>query len=468
MQTIITAEEYLSGGNETTGKSIKYYEDKYELVTRVAFLCGVPDRFFAEGTSDFLAPVAKHLRGNDRVMIIRNLCLLRNAIEHNYRKFNEAMYKEGRAFYALTEYYPRDALDFLMNKGIKLPYSSRQITDILCEINRLISDRINNCRDILPGWIKWDYIKEMFIMPNGQKKAGTQDAADLFYDNMSFYPFGVYINWPPRDIGNLFANDYKFATNLYSWHDRKFLDVSNLSDVSGEIKGRIYDFLNLNEKTILVVDCENADPYSLCAMFNCIDDEQADKIEKIILYDDPQAPTGWKFFEQHVNIESEKIEHIVIKRLLDYKSLLDVKLSARVMKEFYSNHVESFVIVSSDSDFWGLMEELPQAQFLVMLEHRKTSAELKKVLDENDIFYCYTDDFYTGLDDSLKKQAMFAEFNAFFETHTFNIREVFEEVLHRTRVEMPDGEKKQFYDKHLKSLQIEVDPKGNVKIELKR
>lgn len=460
--------DFLPEDLDTAEKAVSYYENKYELVTRVAFLCGVPDRFIDGSCADFLGHVAEQLRKNDRALIIRNLCLLRNSIEHNYKKINDAMYKEGRPFYALSEYYPEEALTFLYSKGIKLPDQGNQLHEVLCEINRLINDRINNCKDILPGWIRWDYIREMFIMPNGQKKIGTQEAANMFYENMAFYPFGVYINWIPHDVGNLFANDYKFATTLYGWHGERFLDLSNLSDVSLEVKGRIYDFLNQSTSTILVVDCENSDPYSLCAMFNCIDDEQADKITKIILYDDPQAPTGWKFFEQHVNIQCDKIEHIVIKRILDYKSLLDVKLSARIMKEFYSNNVESFVLVSSDSDFWGLMEELPQAHFLVMLEHRKTSSELKSVLDEHNIFYCYTDDFYTGMDDTLKKQAMFAEFNAYFEDIVFNISDVFEDVLRKTRVELPDGEKKQFYEKYLKTLQLKVENDGEVHIEIKK
>ena len=55
----------------------------------------------------------------------------------------------------------------------------------------------------------------------------------------------------------------------------------------------------------------------------------------------------------YVNVDKSKIEHVLIKRILDYKSLLDVKLTARVTKEFYKEQEESFVLVSSDSDFWG-------------------------------------------------------------------------------------------------------------------
>lgn len=460
--------DYMTETPDEEELSVKYYEEKKELVSRVAYLCGVDEKYFGTDQQQFLIGIFRKFQLYDRALLIRSLCRLRTAIEVNFKKLNDAMFKEGRSFFALTEYYPKDALDFVEEKGIRLPTRTKQLTDVLCEINRTISDRINNCRDLLPTWIKWDYIKELFIMPNGQKREGTQAAANLFYDNKSFYPFSVWINWKPHNVGNLFANDFRFAQELYSWHKETFLDVSNLSDVSAEIKGRIYNFINQSHTVILVVDCENADPYSLCAMFNCIDDEQANKISKIILYDDPQAPSGWRFFEKHVNIQPEKIEHNMIKRILDNKSLLDVKLTSRVTREFYKHCVDSFVLVSSDSDFWGLIEELPDARFLVMLEHRKSSRELKKVLDESGIFYCYTDDFYTGLDNSLRMEAMLSEFNAFFDTHAFNVKELFEEVLTRTRVEMQDGEKSQFYDKYLRQLELKVEKNGDVRIQLKR
>ena len=460
--------KYLTEEPAEEEKSQQYYENKKELVSRVAFLCGVRDEFFTEERGAFLPSIYRQFKSNDRAMIIRCLCQLRTSIENHFKKLNDAMYQEGRSFFGLTEYFSNEALLFLEDKGIRLPTSSRQLTDIIGEINRNINDRINNCKNLFPDWFNWDYIRDLLIMPNGQKKEGMQAAANLFYENKINYPFGVYINWTPYDVGNLFANDYKFAQAVYGWHNEVFLDTSNLSDVSESIKNRIYQFLDESEKTVLVVDCENADPYSLCAMFNCIDDNQAEKIDKIILYDDPQAPTGWRFFEQHVNINPEKIEHNLIQRILDNKSLLDVKLSARVAKEFYKNLVDSFILVSSDSDFWGLIEETPEAKFLIMIEHTKTSRELKRVLEESGIFYCYTDDFYTGMDDSLRMQAMFSEFNAFFESFRFNIKEEFDTVLKHTRVQMSESEKKQFFEKYLKKLQLSVEKDGNVRIELNR
>ncbi len=445
-----------------------YYENKHEIVTRVAFLCGVSDYHLSGENSEFLSDVIECLNKDTKALLVRHLCLLRNSIEHNFKKISNAMSMERRAFFGLTEFFPKASLEFIESQGIRLPTTSRMLTDILGEINRAISDRINNCKDIFPTWVNWEYIRGLFVMPDGTKQAGMLRAASLFYENILYYPYKTYINWRPHEVGNLFKNDYFFINEIYQQHGDRMFDTSNLSDVSEGIKNRIYDFLNDSSKTVLIVDCENADPYGLCAMFRSLDEYQLDKIDKIILYDDPKAASGWRFFEQHIDIDQGKIEHILIQRILDYKSLLDVKLTARVTKEFYKEQVESFVLVSSDSDFWGLMEEIPEAKFLVMIEHRKSSAELRKVLDEHNIFYCYADDFYTGMDDSLKKQAIISELVAFLELKSFNAKDLLEDVLITTRIEMDQAEKNRFYDKYLKNMQLRVSRDGKVTLDIKK
>ncbi len=449
-------------------ENIFYYENKHEIVTRVAFLCGVNDFHLKGEGGGFLPDVIASLEKDERALLVRDLCLLRNSIEHNFKKISTAMTQEGRAFFGLTDLIPVPSLSYIEDRGVRLPTASRNLTEILAEINRAISDRINNCKDLFPTWVNWDYLRELFVMPDGTKPAGLSRAAGLFYENMSFYPYKTYINWRPHEVGNLFKNDYFFIREIYDQHGDRMFQTSNLSDVSDGIKERIYGFLDDSAKTVLIVDCENADPYGLCAMFRSLDESQIEKIDKIILYDDPKAASGWRFFEKYIGVDSRKIEHILIRRILDYKSLLDVKLTARVTKEFYRGNVGSFILVSSDSDFWGLMEEIPEAKFLVMIEHRKSSAELRKVLEEHDIFYCYADAFYTGMDDSLKKQAIFSELTAYLDQKSFNAKELLENVLVTTRVEMDQAEKSRFYEKYLKNMQLRVSKDGMVTLEVKK
>ena len=84
------------------------------------------------------------------------------------------------------------------------------------------------------------------------------------------------------------------------------------------------------------------------------------KVSKIILIDDVNTSTAWGVLEEHVSIP---VEHKVIPRIKEDKSLVDITLTAQLCKEFYANNTDSFVLVSSDSDYWGLISSIPEAHF---------------------------------------------------------------------------------------------------------
>lgn len=61
---------------------------------------------------------------------------------------------------------------------------------------------------------------------------------------------------------------------------------SKVSDAGAFVKNNIYDFVDDSEKTVLVVDCENSDPYKLCATLKSLDYDVMQKISSVILFDD--------------------------------------------------------------------------------------------------------------------------------------------------------------------------------------
>ena len=117
----------------------------------------------------------------------------------------------------------------------------------------------------------------------------------------------------------------------------------------------------------MAVDCENSDPYRLCATLKGLDADVTAKIQKIMLFDDVNTVNAWKILESHTKIP---VEHIMTERVKRTKSLVDIELTAMTCMEHYKNNVDSFIIVSSDSDYWGLISSLPDARFLVMIERK--------------------------------------------------------------------------------------------------
>ncbi|WP_050762001.1 NYN domain-containing protein [Oribacterium sp. oral taxon 078] len=443
-----------------------YKDSVYDLVSEVAYLIGVPKRIFE---NDFESPqlsVYERLELDKSARIIRNLCILRTSIERNFKKINDLMRMEYKGLYSIPEYIYPECLKQLGEDGVDfIKRSSTKLCHHVIEINRIISQRIHNCKNIFPVWIKWDYIKELFLMPNGLTEAGTKTAADIYYANLPFYPYQMYINWPPKDEGNILYNDKKFATLLYSWHNDRFMEGSKVSDAGAYIKNSIYDFINENENTVLVVDCENSDPYKFCAALRNLDREIIKKISRIILFDDVHTTDTWSILESYIRIP---VEYLLIERIKQDKSLVDIRLTTRVCKEHWQNQVNAFVLVSSDSDYWGLISALPEAEFLVMIEHTKCGPDMKSALEERGIFYCYLDDFYTGNSEDIKRDAILREMKRWADDRFhFNINEMLDSALYQTRINLSEEERRYFTERYLKTMTLNIDEEGELSLGFK-
>lgn len=446
---------------------IAYKDSTYELVSKVAYLIGVPKRIFENEHEAPQLEIYEKLDKDKTARIVRNLCVIRTSIERNFKNINGKMRTEYRTIISMPEYVPTDSLNQLTADGVNfIKKSSTKLAHHIIEINRLISDRINNCKPLFPLWINWQYIKDLFIMPNGLTEEGTKVAADLYYSNLSYYPYQVYINWIPADEGNVLYNDKKFATLLYQWHNDYFGEISKVSDAGNYVKSNIYDYIEDSDKAVVVVDCENSDPYKLVATLKNLNAEYTQKIASIILFDDVHTASAWRILEQFTKIP---VEHMMIERVKQSKSLVDIMLTARACQEHYTNNVDSFIIVSSDSDYWGLIQSLPNARFLVMIEREKCGPDMKAALVSSGIFFCYIDDFYSGNAEEIKHSALFREMYRYIDNHVrLNVNEMFNEALRATRIDMSDSEKNQFFHRYIRTMQMSISEDGDIVIEFKK
>ena len=188
------------------------------------------------------------------------------------------------------------------------------------------------------------------------------------------------------------------------------------------------------------------------------------KISKIVLFDDVNTASAWSILEDFTEIP---IEYILIERLKDNKSLVDIRLTASASREHYRDGVNDFILVSSDSDYWGLITELPEANFLVMVEYSKCGPDIKNALVDGGYKYCYIDDFCTGNSNDIKIKAVLNEVQAALDEYVqFNIQDVLEDAYRATRAEMSTSEKKQFYDRYIKKMKLTIDADGEVYVEL--
>lgn len=458
-EDLIETYEYLED------ERILYKDSTYDIISKVAYLIGVPKSIFENEHEPPKMEIYQTLDKDKTARIVRNLCIVRSAIERNFGKINDKMRTEFKSVLSLPEYVPQEALTKLTRDGVDFyKKSSTKLCHHIIEINRLISDRINNCKGIFPVWLNWNYTRDLFIMKDGLTEAGTKAAANVYFSNKECYPYSIFINWDPQPNGNILYNDKKFVTLLYQWHNDYFTDFAKVSDAGSFVKSSIYDFIDDADKVVMAVDCENSDPYRLCATLKGLDPESAEKIQKIMLFDDVHTVNAWRILESHTKIP---VEHIMTERVKQTKSLVDIEMTAMTCREHYRNLVDSFILVSSDSDYWGLISSLPDARFLVMIEREKCGPDMKAALANSGIFYCYIDDFYAGNSEDIKKNALFNEiYRSLDEALHLNVNKMFEDALTATRIDMTPAERRQFFEKYIRKMKLVINEDGDASIEL--
>ena len=127
-------------GIEYNGEQIAYKDSTYELVSKVAYLIGVPLRIFQNEHEPPKIEIYNRLEQDKNARIIRNLCIIRTAIERNYRKINDIMRMEYRGLLSMPEIIPASSMQQLSNDGINfIKKSSTKLCHHIIEINRLIS-----------------------------------------------------------------------------------------------------------------------------------------------------------------------------------------------------------------------------------------------------------------------------------------------------------------------------------------
>lgn len=443
-----------------TNEKINEYEQgldkdpKYELVSLVAYLIGVDKKVFEEEKEPPKIEIYDDLEKNKSAKIIRNLCILRTALERSYKRVTDAIKHDGRSIFAMHEYIPTNCFTYLSGEGIKFSDKVHKNTNLmLMEINKELKNRINNCMN-LNHIVKWEYLVNMILMPNGDTIKGLTDAAQIYYDNMALYPYGTYINWQPQNEGNILWCDSRFCFLLYKWNNDIFKNYDKVRDVGKETKNIIYNFLEKNRDIYLVVDCENSNPYRLFATLNGLSDEYKENIAKIILIDDPHTSVTWEKLSDYINIP---IKYLEIDRINESKSIVDEEVIMECSELYYKENVRAFIMVASDSDYWPLVRRFNDCEFLFFVEHIKCGDDLKEGLITKGIPYCFIDDFYSRDSSYIIEEIVTDNIrNELNNQVSINLKELLEKHLKNIRAELTDTEKKYIYEKYLRTIKLNI------------
>ena len=455
-------QEIFNGGKSMASDTRMHTTD---IVTVTAYLLGFEKKYFPnyKGIIPFQMEKFPEFDQDKSLRILRNLCLMRKELLLNYRKINEQMEFDKKPTANIYE-FPRTAMNCLDQDGVRVFDHRNKLPDYMVRLNKLIQERVDAVKHAYPEWVNWRYIRAIFIMPNGTSKAGQLESSKIYYDHMSYYPFKLYLNWSPKEEGNILYNDKRFLEIIYRQNNDEFVSFTKVQDVSKGTRRSFTDFVLSSRKTVILVDCENADPYAFSATFRDMEPAIKNKISKIILCDDINTSSAWQTIETSSKLP---IKRILTERLLSHKSVVDIRLTAEVSREFYKENVDSFVLASSDSDYLGMITAMPDAKFLILLEHGKSSGELTNKLSESNIEYANMDEFYTGNDNRLLEMTLLREMREFINsaTSTLNVNNMYEQAIVKARANMTDVEQKAFYKKYIKPMHIIISDDGDIRFE---
>ena len=168
-----------------------------------------------------------------------------------------------------------------------------------------------------------------------------------------------------------------------------------------------------------------------------------------------------------------RLEHIMVPRLNQSKSQVDMTLAVRTSREVFTNQVDAVILVSSDSDYWAMIRQLEGVRFLVMLEKAKSGMAILDTLLLHGIPYCLIDDFCTGASYTLKNETLADAIQERIDrvvngcgAEPLNVRRIMESCLHDSWIVMTPREKEAFTERYLRRMKLSVAPDGMVSITL--
>lgn len=414
-----------------------------EVASRVGYLIGVDlDDVLRNGVplfdNEWVAAYTK-LDTYRQARIARNLCIIRNRLMNFVVNPNDKKMSQ-----ALVELESLGVDCKTLKKG--------NVWGRLSAISSILKPAIKDCKDIFPMWADFKYISDLFRTPCSAESLAKE--YNKYEDARSFYPYGVYIYWNPVDMGNILCDDKTLFSALYAQHKDTTHEAINVTKGGTSPENSIQSFINESYSVVMVVDCENSDAYKMLSTLKTMGNTS--KVSKIILVGDSKSNSFWGIIEKCTSIP---VESFLIERIKNGKSLVDIALSTVVCREHYQNKVNSFILFSSDSDFWGLFTSLPDVKFMFMLEKEKVARGYKAVLGSSKVNH-----FYMGNPDP--SVVVCAELNKLLSKSLSNVNMVslLGKAAKSAHIAIPQGDCKAILDEYIKDARLSIDQDGMVSV----
>ena len=122
-----------------------YENSTYTVVSKVAYLIGVQKRIFENEYEPPKMEWYEKLHADKNARIVRNLCMIRTALELNFKAINNRMRFDMCNLHSLPEYVPQDSLNELLQDGITITDEASALEHI-GETVKVVQGRSDNIK----------------------------------------------------------------------------------------------------------------------------------------------------------------------------------------------------------------------------------------------------------------------------------------------------------------------------------
>ena len=462
-----------------SARTAESQHSKKNIVSRVAYLIGVDGKYFGLEQGENMNPpfyrsVYEELNADKEARIVRSLCRLRTKLQRNFKAICTEMNADVKNIDSMPDLVPPDILQSLESDGISIVRPRRRPEDYIVDVHNYLLPHVPNCQKFIPSWVKWIYIRNLFFISRGNTVDGNREAARVYYECRDFFPYQAYINWSPDDRdGNILRDDAKFLPILYERNRDKFYDMSKVTEAGDSAIDDPGEFFAQAQRVLVAVDCENADPCKVIGIMKELSRRNlVRKVAKIILVDDEHTSSQWRALRRNENLP---LEYYMTDRVKDDKSAVDVALTIKFYREFErmkaeGTPVDSAIIISSDCDFWPLIELTPEVKFMVMLEYDNCSQSYYQRLQNNDVPFLYIDEYFGAGNLELKTEIVLQEVIREIEEgylSKINIFSVLNRALTKLELKMNDSEAAAFFGRFIEPMTITFARNGSALLQNK-
>lgn len=398
---------------------------------KVAYVLGVKDdvlrRCFEE---DYIfSGYTEKFKALEGVSYLRSLCKIRQVLFKYYSQYKMSNGNYSSDVKALTGAYIEEHLDVLEENGLSLYkfIDENHVCGCINELSRRIDSIVYKVLGEL-GVVHKEYIGVLFKYPTFDKKNIITYITKI--KSKENYPHGIivfntskiedYLGYVLFNDRNLFLSCYRLRGVFYSYESDEELinyysdyvrvktdvvDDSNAADIEEVIenspfkvlKGFVKEHVEEVDKpdkkyylsklldkayrlTYIYVDCDNIEYFKFLALLKELSRADIDFVVK--LFKDVKSSTLW----DNIPITSSnlKIESVTVDRIINLKSMVDMVITTSICKDVYQKGVSSIYLVSSDSDFLGLINSVEIKDLGVIYNANQMNSDYLEILSQKE------------------------------------------------------------------------------------